>query len=68
MRARFLRPCDVIYDTVNRYAHLFYGRMLSSTVPQTLLALVLRAYDVIYGAVNRCAHLFNGRMIPSTVP
>ena len=68
MRARFLRPCDVIYDTVNRYAHLFYGRSLSFTVPQNLRALVLRAYSVIYGTANHYAHVFYGRTMSYTAP
>ena len=58
MRVHFLRPFDVIYDTVNRYAHFVCGRTLASTVPQTLRALVLRAYGVIHGTVNHYAHVF----------
>ena len=67
LRTRVLRTYDVIYGTVDRCAHVFYGRTMPSTAPLTVARTFLRAYDVIYGTINCRAHKQYGRTMYSTV-
>ena len=58
LRARILRPCDVIYGTKKRYAHVFYGRAMSSTAPKNATRT--------YSTAVRC-HLRHQKMLRARI-